>query len=166
MPRGARIAPGEIVYQALTRANGRNELFHKPEDYSAFERIIIWPLDAPADCIDWLNGAQTAGERHALRKSVNRGTPLAQNIGRWDRQYAAVGICYSFHAVDLEEKSIESHQIRKGLRPLFSPPYCYQAIRLRRSGTSLIILRVTLRITTAIHLDTDKRSEPYAIPVG
>ena len=75
MPRRARIAPGEIVYQALTRATERNELSHKSEDYSAFERIIIWPLDAPADCIDWLNGAQTAGERHALRKSVNRGTP-------------------------------------------------------------------------------------------
>src|SRR5262249_12531321 len=75
MPRGARIAPGEIVYQALNRANERNELSHKPEDYSAFERIMICPLDAPADCIDWVNGAQTAGERHALRKSVNRGTP-------------------------------------------------------------------------------------------
>src|SRR5215813_4333324 len=69
MPRGARIAPGEIVYQALTRANGRNELFHKPEDYSAFERIMIWPLDAPADCIDWLNGAQTAGN------AMRRGSP-------------------------------------------------------------------------------------------
>jgi putative transposase len=41
MPRRARIAPGEIVYHALNRANGRNELFHKPEDYSAFERIMI-----------------------------------------------------------------------------------------------------------------------------
>src|SRR5262249_44936348 len=39
-----------------------------------------------------------------------------------DRQYAAVGICYSFHAVDLEEKTIESHQIRKGLRPPFLSP--------------------------------------------
>ena len=75
MPRGARIAPGEIVYQALTRANGRNEQSHKPEDYSAFERIIIWPLDAPADWIDQVNGGQTAGELESRRKSVNRGTP-------------------------------------------------------------------------------------------
>jgi hypothetical protein len=75
MPRRARIAPGEIVYHALNRANGRNELFHKPEDYSAFERIMIWPLDAPADWIDCVNGAQTADELDALRKSVNRGTP-------------------------------------------------------------------------------------------
>jgi hypothetical protein len=75
MPRRARIAPGEIVYHALNRANGRNELSHKPEDYSAFERIIIWPLDAPADWIDRVNGGQTAGELESWRKSVNRGTP-------------------------------------------------------------------------------------------
>ncbi|HEV8720219.1 MAG TPA: transposase [Candidatus Binatia bacterium] len=41
MPRRARIAPGEIVYHSLNRANGRNELFHKPEDYSAFEQIMV-----------------------------------------------------------------------------------------------------------------------------
>src|SRR5215475_14184899 len=51
MPRGARIAPGEIVSGSHSRE--RNELFHKPEDYSAFERIMIWPLDAPADWIGW-----------------------------------------------------------------------------------------------------------------
>jgi len=41
MPRRARIAPDEIVYDVLNRANGRSELFHKPEDYSAFDRIMI-----------------------------------------------------------------------------------------------------------------------------
>ena len=41
MPRGARIAPGKIVLHVLNRANARSELFHKPEDYSAFERIMI-----------------------------------------------------------------------------------------------------------------------------
>ena len=41
MPRGARIAPSEIVYHVLNRANARSELFSKPEDYSAFERIMI-----------------------------------------------------------------------------------------------------------------------------
>ena len=39
-PRRARIAPGELVYHTLNRANGRNELFSKPEDYAAFERIM------------------------------------------------------------------------------------------------------------------------------
>jgi len=41
MPRRARIAPGELVYHTLNRANGRNELIcSKPEDYAAFERIM------------------------------------------------------------------------------------------------------------------------------
>jgi hypothetical protein len=35
MPRRARIAPGELVYHTLNRANGRNDLFSKPEDYAA-----------------------------------------------------------------------------------------------------------------------------------
>jgi putative transposase len=41
MPRHARIAPGGIVYHVINRGNGRTELFHKAEDYSAFERIMI-----------------------------------------------------------------------------------------------------------------------------
>ena len=41
MARRARIAPGEIIYHALNRANGRSQLFDKPEDYAAFERIIV-----------------------------------------------------------------------------------------------------------------------------
>ena len=40
MPRRARIAPGELIYHILNRANGRAELFSKPEDYYAFERIM------------------------------------------------------------------------------------------------------------------------------
>ena len=39
MPRRARIAPGEII--ALNRASGRSQLFDKPEDYAAFERIMV-----------------------------------------------------------------------------------------------------------------------------
>jgi putative transposase len=41
MPRRARIAPGEIIDHALNRANGRSQLFYKPEDYAAFERIMV-----------------------------------------------------------------------------------------------------------------------------
>ena len=41
MPRRARIAPGEIIYHALNRANGRSQLLDKPEDYAAFERIMV-----------------------------------------------------------------------------------------------------------------------------
>ena len=41
MPRRARIAPGEIIYRALNRANGRSYLFDKPEDFAAFVRIMV-----------------------------------------------------------------------------------------------------------------------------
>jgi REP element-mobilizing transposase RayT len=41
LPRRARVAPGEIIYHALNRANGRSQLFDKPEDFAAFERIMV-----------------------------------------------------------------------------------------------------------------------------
>jgi putative transposase len=41
MPRRARIAPGEIIYHALNRANGRSRLFDKPENFATFERIMV-----------------------------------------------------------------------------------------------------------------------------
>jgi hypothetical protein len=81
MPRRARIAPGELVYHTLNLANGRNELFSKPEDYAAFEEswlqrctafqfacslwrklnddreslLSAWPLDGPENWVDWVN---------------------------------------------------------------------------------------------------------------
>ena len=45
MPRRRTHGPRGIVYHALNRGNGRNELFHKPEDYSAFERIMTEAMD-------------------------------------------------------------------------------------------------------------------------
>lgn len=45
MPRHARLAPGGIGYHALNRGNGRDTLFDKPEDYSAFERIMTQAMD-------------------------------------------------------------------------------------------------------------------------
>jgi hypothetical protein len=75
MPRRARIAPGEIVYYALNRANG---------------------LDAPAHWIDWVNGAWTAGELDALRKSVNRGTPYG--LEHWTMRIAnMLGLEFTLH---------------------------------------------------------------------
>jgi putative transposase len=41
MSRRARVAPGGIVYHALNRAAARLPLFHKPQDYDAFERVMV-----------------------------------------------------------------------------------------------------------------------------
>ena len=51
----ARLAPGGVVCHTLNRANGRNELFVKPEDYAAFERIMVaamqrFPIRLLANC--------------------------------------------------------------------------------------------------------------------
>src|SRR5260370_8637956 len=44
MPRGARQAPGGIVYHALNRAVARLPLFEKPADYAAFLRVVALTL--------------------------------------------------------------------------------------------------------------------------
>jgi putative transposase len=56
MPRRARIASGELVCHTLNRANGRAELFSEPEDYYAFERIMVaamgrFPIRLLAYCL-------------------------------------------------------------------------------------------------------------------
>lgn len=40
MPRVGRKAVGGVVYHVLNRGNGKSRLFHKPEDYDAFLRIL------------------------------------------------------------------------------------------------------------------------------
>lgn len=41
MPRAKRIAPGGYIYHVLNRGVGRMTLFHKPEDYDAFLRVMV-----------------------------------------------------------------------------------------------------------------------------
>ena len=36
MPRTARASAGNVIYHVLNRGNGRNEVFHKDEDYGSF----------------------------------------------------------------------------------------------------------------------------------
>ncbi|MCI0334692.1 MAG: transposase [Planctomycetes bacterium] len=40
MPRTARAIEAGLIYHVLNRGNGRMRLFHKPEDYLAFERVL------------------------------------------------------------------------------------------------------------------------------
>lgn len=54
MPRQARLAPGGLVYHVLNRANGRLRLFKKPEDYLAFERVMVQAHErAPIRVLAW-----------------------------------------------------------------------------------------------------------------
>lgn len=40
MPRPLRSAPGGFVYHVINRGNGRADVFHSPEDFAAFERVL------------------------------------------------------------------------------------------------------------------------------
>jgi putative transposase len=45
MPRTARAIEAGLIYHVLNRGNARMRLFHKPEDYDAFERVLAEGLD-------------------------------------------------------------------------------------------------------------------------
>ncbi len=45
MPRISRVAPGGMVFHVLNRGVGRQALFRKPADYSAFEDCVEETLD-------------------------------------------------------------------------------------------------------------------------
>jgi putative transposase len=40
MPRTARASPGGYCYHVMNRGNGRAQVFHKPEDFGAFARLL------------------------------------------------------------------------------------------------------------------------------
>lgn len=56
MPRGARKAPGGVVFHCLNRGNDRRELFADEADYAAFERVLeqaveVVPMRVLAYCL-------------------------------------------------------------------------------------------------------------------
>jgi len=40
MPRVARVAPGDVIFHVLNRANARSRIFERDQDYEALERVI------------------------------------------------------------------------------------------------------------------------------
>lgn len=40
MPRTARASAGNVVYHVINRGNARNDVFHKPEDFAAFLKLM------------------------------------------------------------------------------------------------------------------------------
>jgi len=40
MPRTARASVGNVVYHVINRGNARNDVFHAPDDYVAFLRLV------------------------------------------------------------------------------------------------------------------------------
>jgi hypothetical protein len=82
MPRTARASVGGYCYHALNRGNGRTRVFHEPDDYHGFVRLLRQasarlPMRLPRHS-GWLNHVQTPqteAELVALRRSVERRAP-------------------------------------------------------------------------------------------
>ena len=70
-----------------------------------------WPVDAPANWVDWVNGAETASELEALRNSVNRGTPYGTEEWTMGSQLRSGWNLLFVHVADLEKRCVE-HQKR------------------------------------------------------
>jgi len=56
MPRTARAIEAGLIYHVLNRGNGRLRLFHKPEDFQAFERVLTeglqrYPVELLTYCV-------------------------------------------------------------------------------------------------------------------
>ena len=56
MPRPTRHVPGGFCYHVLSRGNARQTVFHKPDDYAAFLRLLDeaaarWPMRVLAWCL-------------------------------------------------------------------------------------------------------------------
>ena len=45
MPRTSRASQGGYCYHILNRGNGRNDVFHKPEDFRAFLKLLVEAQD-------------------------------------------------------------------------------------------------------------------------
>lgn len=56
MPRSTRAIEAGVIYHVLNRGNGRMMLFHKDEDFLAFEKVLgqglqRWPVDLLTYCL-------------------------------------------------------------------------------------------------------------------
>ena len=45
MPRQKRVDEASMIYHAINRGNARNAIFHKPDDYDAFLRVLAEGLE-------------------------------------------------------------------------------------------------------------------------
>lgn len=138
MPRRPRISTGGLIYHVLNRATGKKTLFHKDEDYLAFEKIIeeaaervpvriaayclmpnhwhlvLWPQEDGelSEFMRWLSVTH-AQRHHAHYRTVGEG-PLYQ--GRFksfpvqeDRHFLAV-------ARYVERNPVRAGKVRKAER--------------------------------------------------
>jgi hypothetical protein len=91
MPRTARVAPGGIIHHVLNRSVGRMQMFRKPSDFEAFERVMVethqrqpirilsCELDGSCQRAFDREGARRSASQHRERTTLRRGRMGAAN---------------------------------------------------------------------------------------
>ena len=82
MPRTARVAPGGMVFHVLNRGVARMQLFEKPTDFQAFERVLRETRDvAPMRICAGRAYGDDATARRTSGRCWRTGRSIAQRIG-------------------------------------------------------------------------------------
>jgi putative transposase len=152
MPRTARKAPGGVVFHALNRGVGRRTLFHKDEDFAAFERILeqalsIVPVRLLSYCLmpnHWhlLLWPRAEGD---LGRFMQRLTTA--HVRRWQAHYHEVGLGHlyqgRFKSFPVQEDAhfltvaryVERNPLRANLVPQ-AQAWRWSSLRRREHGSA------------------------------
>ncbi len=130
MPRPARASAGGLCYHIINRGNARAEVFHKPEDFDAFVRImgeagfrvpmriiahclmpnhfhlVLWPR-ADGDLSRWMHWVLTTHVRRYLRHYHHSGHV-------WQGRFKAFPIQQDQHLLTVI-RYVERNPLRAGL---------------------------------------------------
>ena len=136
MPRTARASAGNVVYHVINRGNARNDVFHKPEDFAAFlklmrqasERLpmrllayclmnnhfhlVLWPHE-DGDLSRWMQWLMTAHVRRYHRHYQSSGHV-------WQGRFKAFPIQQDEHLLTVlryvERNPVRANVVRKAQR--------------------------------------------------
>ena len=130
MPRTARASIGGICYHLLNRGNGRESVFHNPEDYDAFIALIgeaneRIPMRVPAYClmpnhfhlVVWPrhDGDMSRWMQWLMTSHVRRYHSLYGSSGHvWQGRFRAFPIQHDEHLLTAM-RFVESNALRSGL---------------------------------------------------
>ena len=94
MPRTARAAVGGMCYHVLNRGNGRDEVFHKEEDYAAFVRLLSLaaervPMRAYLMSLSKLRGEDVSPEIRLSDEQEDKISQIQAEFMAATRQFAA-----------------------------------------------------------------------------
>ena len=101
MPRSARVAPGGMVFHVLNRGVARMQLFDKPEDFLAFERVLqetreLTPMRVLAYCLMPNHWHLLLWPQHDDELAAFMQRLTITHVRRWQehRGYAGLGHVY------------------------------------------------------------------------